>query len=195
MSIQLEIPPAFAPYQSLQNPEIVDRYAQATATLDRRLLELSDAQLDTCFRPEAQIGRWSCRILLGHVADADLVFTHRMRKIVGEDRPILQPWDENAFIDAGLYAGERGGADRPIAGHIAMIHTLRLWTADWLRTLGTADWERVGLHPERGEQSVRVIMNYATWHFDHHVWYLHKKIEKFLGPRAPAASAQPGSAH
>ena len=30
------------------------------------------------------VGRWPIRVLLGHLADAELVFVHRMRRAVGE---------------------------------------------------------------------------------------------------------------
>ena len=167
---------------ALSSSELIERYARGSDCFERRTLELTDAQQDTAFRPEAGVGRWSCRILVGHVADAELVFAHRMRRAVGEDNPVLALWDENAFIDSGLYAGPKGGSDRPIAGSVAVIHTLRLWTADWLRTLTEAQWRRQALDPEYGALTVRDILVTAVWHLEHHAWYLSRKLENLLGP-------------
>ncbi|HBS28006.1 MAG TPA: hypothetical protein DEB06_00815 [Phycisphaerales bacterium] len=168
---------------ALECPPLVDRYAGASARFDRRVLDLSDEQQDLCFRPEAGVGRWSCRMLVGHVADADLVFTHRMRRAVAEEGPVVAEWDENAFIDSGLYASAEaggGGADRPLAGSVALIHTLRLWTADWLRTLAPAQWDRRLMHPSHGPQTVKAVCARATWHLEHHAWFLAAKVERLL---------------
>lgn len=177
--------PQLAEVQALEPAVMIDRFAQGSSLIERRLLDLTDAQLDTCFRPEANIGRWSCRMLLGHIADADLVFVHRMRRAVAEENPVLAVWDENAFIDSGIYGDETNGKRLPVAGNVALIHTLRLWAADWLRTLDASALERKALHPERGPQSVKLILTYATWHLEHHAWFLSKKLERFLGPRQP----------
>ena len=71
---------------------------------DSRIFELSDEQMDMAFLPDAGVGRWPVRVLVGHLADAELAFIHRMRRAVAEENPVLAVWDENAFIDAGLYA-------------------------------------------------------------------------------------------
>ncbi len=175
--------PQLAEFQALPNRELGARYARGIERIERRLLELTDAQLDTFFAPEAGVGRWSCRVLLGHLVDADMSFIHRIRRAVAEDRPVFSVWDENAFIDSGLYGGPAGGKDKPVAAFVAVLHTLRRWHAEWMGTLTDAQWARAGLHPERGEQSVRVIMNYATWHLEHHAWFLSRKLERLLGPR------------
>lgn len=171
--------------EALPLADLIDRYSRGSDRFDRSLLELSDAQLDTAFRPEAGVGRWSCRILLGHIADAELAYTHRMRRAVGEENPVLSVWDENAFIDAGLYGKPGATKGIPIAGHVAMIHTLRLWTADWLRTLAPEDVQRRALHPEYGPITVHHMLVTATFHLEHHAWFLARKLEKLRG--APGA--------
>lgn len=178
--------PPLAEFQSLDPAALIERYVQGSSRFERRVLDLTDGQLDTCFRPEAGVGRWSCRMLMGHVADAELVLTHRMRRAVAETNPLLAVWDENAFIDSGIYGDETTGKGLPVAGHVALIHTVRLWTADWLRTLDESALQSKALHPERGPQTVHLILTYATWHLEHHAWYLSRKLEKMMGPRSAA---------
>jgi len=95
-----------------------------------------------------------------------------------EENPVLGVWDENAFIDSGLYAG----GQYPVGGFVAVIHTLRRWTAEWLATLSPEQLDRKAMHPERGPQSVRTILSYTTWHLEHHARFLNAKICKLLGP-------------
>jgi hypothetical protein len=190
--------PAFLdPFMAMPIDELIARYRMGLDQIDPRLFELSDAQLDTAFLPEADVGRWPARVLIGHLADAELAFVHRLRRTVAEDRPLLATWDENAFIDAGLYGGAHGGGAFPIAGFLATIHTLRRWTSSWLLTLLPEQVERIAMHPLRGEQTVRLILCYTTWHLEHHADYLNRKIAKFLGPRPQPCDddvkAQPGA--
>ena len=162
-------------------PELVTRYRAGLETFDRRVFDLSDAEADAGFPGEAGVGLWSVRTLVGHLADAELAFTHRMRRAVAEDNPVVAPWDEQAFIEAGLY----DGGQHPLAGFIAVIHTVRRWTAAWLLTLNEAQLDRKLMHPERGEQTVRRILAMTTWHLEHHARFLNAKICRVLGP-APA---------
>ncbi len=162
----------------LPSGELIARYRRGLECFDRRIFELSDEQMDTAFLPQAEVGRWSVRVLAGHLADAELAFSHRMRRAVAEENPLLAVWDENAFIDAGMYAG----GQYPIGGFIAVIHTLRRWTSEWLATLSEPQLERQAMHPERGPLSVRTILVYTTWHLEHHARFLNAKICKMLGP-------------
>lgn len=176
-------PPRIETFRDLTTPALVERYRLGVENFDRRVLELTDAQLDMAWLPDAGVGRWPVRVLLGHLADAELAFVMRMRQVVAEDRPVFAVWDESAFIDSGLYQGAdgKGGPLRPIAGFIAAIHTLRKWHGEWLGTLTDQQWNRTALHPVRGEQTTRVVLDYATWHLEHHAWYLHAKVARVLG--------------
>lgn len=188
-----------AALEALPDVELVHRYRRGLEILDARIFELTDAQLDTAFLPDAttdgtptgmSLGRWPVRVLLGHVADAELVFSHRMRRAVAEDRPMLALFDEDAFVDSGLYGGPEGGGAYPIAGFVTVIHHLRKWTGSWLLTLMPEQFLRTAMHPERGEISVKRMLSYATWHLEHHGEYCNRKVCKMLGPRpVEAASA------
>jgi hypothetical protein len=177
-------PPVLAEFQAISGAPGVDRYAIGVENFDRRLFELNDAELDTAFFPEAGVGRWPARVLLGHLADAELAQVHRMRRTVAEDHPVLAVWDENAFIDSGLYGSAGSGALHPAGAFVAVLHTLRKWNANWLRTLADEQLDRTALHPERGEQSVRHMLAYLSWHLEHHAWYLNRKVELLLSRRA-----------
>jgi hypothetical protein len=179
----LRPPPTLDELKSLPDSELVLRYKTGVENFDARAMSLSDAELDTAFFPEAQVGTWPCRVLLGHLADAELAFVFRMRKIAAEDGPVLEAWDENAFIDCQrMYGTPATGPRFPVGAFVATIHTLRQWTGVWLASLPPEAFARTGLHVERGEQSLRLILTYATWHLEHHAWYLNRKVQRLRGP-------------
>ena len=115
-----------------------------------------------------------------------------MRRVVGEESPIFQVWDENSFIDTNIY-GISGPGHAPskeadearvasaLGGFVAVVHTLRQWTGLWLESLPESAFARHGLHPQRGEQTLRTILAYDTWHVEHHARFLRLKLDKLIG--------------
>lgn len=174
--------------ESLPTLQLIARFRRGIEAFDRRVFQLSEREIDQAFLPDANVGRWPIRVLLGHVADADLAAVHRMRRIVAEDRPLLAEWDENAFVDANIYEnadkayadseeGDHARVMNALGGPMAVIHTLRQWTGQWLAGLSEAQLDRVGMHPSRGEMSVRRILALYTWHLEHHAAFLTRKLD------------------
>jgi hypothetical protein len=177
---------------TLPTLHLIMRYRRGVQSLDNRVLELSEKQIDQAFLPDAGVGQWPVRVLLGHLADAELFACGRMRRIIGEDGPLVEMWDENSFIDANVYNNadkEYAGdpeADHArvmaaVGGHMAVIHTLRQWTGQWLMTLDESAWERTLMHPERGALTLRLVVGYMTWHVEHHGRFLTRKLDRMLG--------------
>ena len=150
---------------------------------DPRVVELDHDQVSQAWIADAGVGTWPIRVLLGHLADAEIVLAHRIRRIIAEDNPTLSLWDEDAFIDGGLYGcTENSNLLPPMGGDLAMIHTTRSWLVALLMQLDDAQWNRQGMHPTNGPMTAREIANYHCWHLEHHAWYLNAKIEKIAGP-------------
>ncbi len=186
-------------FMAMSTADFLNQYKRGVEHFDRRIFWLAPEQLDQAFLPDAGVGTWPIRVLLGHLADAELVFIHRMRRAVGEDNPVVALWDENAFIDSNIYGNAPGSSrvadnrtSHPLAGHIALIHLLRQWGTDWLMTLNPQQWERQIMHPERGPMSVRLIAAYNAWHVEHHADFLRKKLDK-LGVDVPVAQGAPAA--
>lgn len=189
-------------FEALPSHDLIARFRRGVQNYDPRMFRLTEAQLDQAFLPDAGVGRWPVRVLLGHVADADLCFVQRMRRAVAEDSPVLEVWDEEAFVDSNIYGNAPGKApaespeaDRArvhnaIGGFLAVTHTLRQWAGHWLHTLNEPQLARRAMHPQRGEQSVKSILAYATWHLEHHARFLALKLDKLVGhiEDEPAAS-------
>lgn len=173
---------------------LVMRYRQGIAHLDGRAFELEDLLADMAFLPDAGVGRWPVRVLMGHLADAEALFRWRMMRVLAERHPTLELWDEDSFIDGGLYGGgvaigEGEEAIRPPVGaYAAMIYTTRAATAAMLVQLPESAWARTGLHPERGVLTLHDLLASAVWHLEHHARFLNAKVFRMLGP-APAADA------
>ncbi|MEM9065345.1 MAG: DinB family protein [Planctomycetota bacterium] len=168
-------------------PSLLHRYRSGIELFDPRVIQMTDEQLDTAFLSDAGVGRWPVRVLLGHLADGDLGSVHRMRRIAAEDNPVLSAWDEDAFVDSGIYGSTEASSAWPkpcfpVGAYAAVIYTLREWASAWLGGLDESLLARRGLHPQHGEVSLRGIVEFDTWHLEHHVRFLNAKAFKLLGP-------------
>lgn len=194
--------PTQAELETWPTQALIARYRCGVENFDRRVFRLTEDQLNMAFLPDAGVGRWPVRVLLGHLADADLAFVHRMRRAFAETNPVLAVWDEDAFVDSGIYGGSEPKASSPeasqarvnhaLGGFIATIHTLRQWSGAWLQTLTEEQLDRKALHPESGPISIRTIMAKSTWHLEHHNRFLSLKLNRMLG-EAAEEDEQPSS--
>jgi len=133
---------------------------------------------DDLARPEKP-GKWSMLHVLRHFADSELVWGYRMRRILAEDRPAIQGYDQDRWADRLHY--DRADAVETLAEHRA----LRAGHIRLIRALGPAEKQRVGVHSERGEESFEHLVRMMAGHDTLHLNQL-ERIKKTLGIGAPA---------
>lgn len=113
-----------------------------------RLEDLIDSTpRDVLDRPEAP-GKWSMTQVLAHLADSDLVWGWRLRLILAQDRPELTGYDQDKW------ASRLGYADVDPSDAVAMFTVLRNTNLRLLDRATPEDLQRVGIHRERGEESL-----------------------------------------
>lgn len=114
-------------------------------------------------------GEWSILENAVHLLDSDLASTHRKRRIVAEDSPLLVSYDENAFI-ARLQSGRCD-----LAEVLDLFELNRRFTARWLRTLPAEAFARTGIHTQRGKVTLLEIVEIYANHVDHHLKFVREK--------------------
>lgn len=185
-------PPCPEVFEGLDEHALVERYRLVIQRLDPRVLDLSDTELDRAWDPSSGVGAWACRSLLTHLMDTELLFTMRIRRVIAEDCPVFELWDEDAFERSRLSRPGPGSLLMPAGALLAASHTLRQTLATVLVQLTPEDWSRRAMHPVRGEMTLRALVAYACWHFEHHAAFLNGKVTALRGAGADPASAWAG---
>lgn len=112
--------------------------------------------------PPASAEGWSPGEIVVHLADTEVAWGWRIRLILAEDDPVLQPYDQDAFAARLRYS------ERDIYGGLATFGALRADHIDLLRPLPEAAWERAARHPEFGSLSLRTLVQHLSHHdLDH----------------------------
>jgi uncharacterized damage-inducible protein DinB len=159
----------------LGDREPVSVLEKTPAEVTRRMSGLAK---DVLARPEAE-GKWSMLQVLRHLADSDLVWGYRLRRVIAEDRPAIHGYDQDRW--AGRLHYERADA----AEALAEFRALRAGHVRLVRALSPAERKRVGVHSERGEESIEHMIRMYAGHDILHLNQL-DRIRKKLGIEIPA---------
>lgn len=129
---------------------LTDTHSQLARAIDGLLPE----QLR---QPEAP-GKWSIAQVLRHLADSEVVWGWRMRLILSHDRPTITGFDQDLWADRLHYA------DSDPAEALEAFRVLRRDNIRLLERATPDDMQRVGVHAERGEESVAHLYRLYAGH-------------------------------
>jgi len=159
-----------AEIRSLTDAQAVEKFAAGASLPTRAIAGLSKEQLNSFPVP----GTWSIQQIIVHLLDSDLMASSRMKRIIAEDHPRLEVYDETAF-------SQRLGYEKLSAQAAAELFRLhRVFTADMLRNAPADSFKRSADHPEIGELSLAQLVRIYAHHVDHHMVFIQKK-RKLLG--------------
>lgn len=136
---------------------LLERYRTGVEALDEALAGITEAELD---RPQPP-GEWTAREVVHHLADSESMAYIRLRRLIAEDNPAIQGYDEPEWARRLHY-------DRPIEASRAVVGAVRAASLQLMESLTEAEWARTGTHSESGAYSVeRWLEIYADHTRDH----------------------------
>lgn len=146
--------------------ETLDRYEGGSELIRPLLSGVVESQWDA--RPVP--GRWSIRELVCHLADAEIVYVERIKRVLVEDNPHFVAADPEA------YRAALASPKRSVADELAVIASLRRHLMPILRGLSEADLLRPCHHSRHGSLTLLSLLERAAEHIPHHARFLHEKI-------------------
>ncbi len=124
------------------------------SALPRAIEGLSPQQLRKPERPD----KWSIGQILQHLADSEVVWAWRMRLILAQDRPRLTGYDQDLWAERLHY----DRADPSDA--LELFAVLRRANLRLMDGASPVDLKRVGVHAERGEESLEHLCRLYAGH-------------------------------
>lgn len=142
----------------------VDAMARQIGETAALLARVSDADALKRYAP----GKWSVKEVVGHITDAERIFSYRALRFARADVTPLASFDENAFIPAG------GFDRRPLPELAAELQDVRRATLSLFRGFDEAAWGRSGTASGK-PISVRALAYIIAGHERHHVAILKER--------------------
>ena len=160
----------FSPPNTVLQDQVDDWIGDIAALprdLRRTVSTLSDAQLDTPYRP----GGWTVRQVVHHLPDSHMNSLIRFKWALTEDRPTIKAYDEKGWA---MLPDSRA----PIAGSLDLLDALHGRWLSLLRGLSRAQLQREFVHPESGPATLAVTVGSYAWHGRHHLAHIERLIER-----------------
>ena len=123
---------------------LIQNMRELPAHLRAAVRGLTPAQLTTHYLPK----EWTVAQNVHHLADSHMNAFIRMKLLLTEERPPVQPYDPDAW------AALADGSQLPLEPSLILLEGLHARIVALLTALQPAQWERVAVHPERGETSL-----------------------------------------
>jgi uncharacterized damage-inducible protein DinB len=124
--------------------------------------------------PEAA-DKWSIRQVLRHLADSELVWAWRLRLVVAQDRPQITGYDQDAWAQRLRYE------EAPAIESLEEFAAVRRGNLRVLDGMSTDDLARVGVHAERGAESIAHMMRLYAGHDILHIRQIERIREAVHG--------------
>jgi hypothetical protein len=176
----------------MAGPVIPERYRAALGDDDpysvlfetpqrlRKLVRgLTEKQLS---RPPAP-GKWSIKQIVAHLADGEVILGSRYRFVAAHERPAIAGYDQDLFVE------KLGVANATTEDFLDDFEMARLVNYGLLARLPDGAFERVGVHSERGEESIESMAAMYAGHDRVHLGQI-ETIRIGLFPPKPKKGAK-----
>lgn len=140
----------------------IEEIAAAPAAMRAAVKGLSEAQLDTPYRPSG----WTIRQVVHHVPDSHLNAYVRMKLALTEDEPTITPYMEARWAELPDSRGV------PVETSLALYESMQSRWVYIMRSMTDAQWKRAYLHPELGRYPLERQAALYAWHGKHHVAHI-----------------------
>jgi hypothetical protein len=107
-------------------------------------------------------GKWSAREIVHHLADSESTSAIRLRRLLVEDKPLIQGYDQDQFASKLRYN------ERDMAPSLEAFRSARATTAQLLSLMSEEEWKREGVHSESGRYTVEDWLAIYAAHAHNH---------------------------
>jgi hypothetical protein len=119
-------------------------------------------------------GKWSAAEIVHHLADSETTSGVRLRRLLVEDHPLIQGYDQDA------YAGRLNYNNREMAPALEAFRSARATAAQLFEFMSDTDWHREGTHSESGSYTIEDWLTIYASHAHNHAAQIRRLREALI---------------
>jgi uncharacterized damage-inducible protein DinB len=159
----------FAAYVDGKDVLVMQR--EAPRTLARLIVNVPEERLKAKPAP----GKWSVTEIIAHMAEDELISSWRYRQMIEHDTPELRDFDQDLWARLGDYTAWKSSEA------LEMFRLLREANLRMFAKLTMEQWERTGIHAERGKITVRGQCTHMAAHDINHIEQMQRILGSWFG--------------
>ena len=141
----------------------------------RILAELIEDLPEATLRQRPAPGKWSIAEIIAHLAEDEIATSWRYRQMIENSGCTLPGFDQDEWARLGAYASWNS------AEALQLFRLLREANLRMLGRLTGDEWNRCGLHEERGKITVRDLARHMAGHDVNHLNQVHAISNQLRG--------------
>lgn len=147
-------------------PILIQSYSGGAQMLRDAVQPMTKADLDA--RPIKE--KWSIREVVCHLADSEIVYADRMKRVLAEDKPTFFDASPDLFVPA-LHCPQR-----PLEKELDVIEAIRSHMLPILQSCQPSDFQRTGIHSVDGPITLQTLLQRIVDHVPHHIAFIEEKL-------------------
>lgn len=132
---------------NISTTEQINGYYTSALTIAKAVAGLKEEQLR--YKPSADT--WSIIEVIYHLADSETIVYQRIRRMIAENKPFLQPFDQAVWAEKLTYQSR----DEKLP--LDLFIMLRKTTADFLHSMPENAWWKKGVKPDKSEVTLYAV--------------------------------------
>jgi len=144
---------------------LVKEYACGPELLREAVVGLQDEHLDAVPVP----GKWSIRQVICHLADCEIVYADRIKRVLAEENPTISGLCPDAFQRALSYD------QRDVGNELDAIQATRRQITQILAQVDVERFQRTAVDSEDGPLTLETLLERITRHIPHHITFIQEK--------------------
>jgi uncharacterized damage-inducible protein DinB len=153
-----------------ERQKMIAQIRELPAKVEESVRGIPDEEMN---RPAGGEG-WSIRQVVHHMADAHLNAFTRMKLILTEEKPIIKPYDQEAWAELP------DTTQLPLEPSLQILRGLHYRWSSLLESVAEGDWQRQGVHLENGLMTLDDGLTHYSGHGENHLRQI-AKIKVGLG--------------
>src|SRR5260370_19652681 len=143
---------------SEERRELIAKYKDGYDEVTRNLAGFPPALLTAHPIP----GKWSAAEIVHHLADSETTSGIRLRRLLVEDHPVIQGYDQEEYAERLNYN------NREMTPALDAFRSARATAAQLFEFMSDEDWRRQGTHSERGSYTAEDWLTIYAAHAHNH---------------------------